>query len=236
MPELREAIAADVDGPHAASPSTRATSSSPPAPSRSCSTRSLALVGPGRRGHLPGPGLPDLRVDDQLRRRHARCPSRSARRTTSASTSTSCARWSPTGPRLIIFNSPGQPDRRRADPGRPGGDRRRSPSSTTSSVLADEIYGRILYEGEHVSIASLPGMAERTIILDGFSKTYAMTGWRLGYAIVPDGARAALQPADHQHGLAAPRPSSQIGGRRGADRARRTTWTRWSPSSAPGAT
>ncbi|MFL5751315.1 MAG: pyridoxal phosphate-dependent aminotransferase [Chloroflexota bacterium] len=53
-------------------------------------------------------------------------------------------------------------------------------------VLADEIYGRILYDGtEHVSIASLPGMAERTIVLDGFSKTVAMTGWRLGYAIVP---------------------------------------------------
>ena len=53
-------------------------------------------------------------------------------------------------------------------------------------VLADEIYGRILYDGEeHVSIASLPDMAERTIVLDGFSKTFAMTGWRLGYAIVP---------------------------------------------------
>jgi aspartate aminotransferase len=54
------------------------------------------------------------------------------------------------------------------------------------AVLSDEIYGRILYEGEHVSIASLPGMADRTIVLDGFSKTYAMTGWRLGYAIVPE--------------------------------------------------
>jgi len=54
------------------------------------------------------------------------------------------------------------------------------------AVLADEIYARILYDGaEHVSIASLPGMAERTIVLDGFSKTFAMTGWRLGYAIVP---------------------------------------------------
>ena len=53
-------------------------------------------------------------------------------------------------------------------------------------VLADEIYGRIVYEGEHVSIASIPGMAERTIVLDGFSKTFAMTGWRLGYAILPD--------------------------------------------------
>jgi aspartate/methionine/tyrosine aminotransferase len=53
-------------------------------------------------------------------------------------------------------------------------------------VLADEIYGRILYEGDHVSIASLPGMVDRTIVLDGFSKTYAMTGWRLGYAILPE--------------------------------------------------
>ena len=54
-------------------------------------------------------------------------------------------------------------------------------------VLSDEIYSRILYDGaEHVSIAALDGMADRTILLDGFSKTYAMTGWRLGYAVVPD--------------------------------------------------
>ncbi len=53
-------------------------------------------------------------------------------------------------------------------------------------VLADEIYGRLQYDGEPLSIATLPGMAERTITLDGFSKTFAMTGWRLGYGIVPD--------------------------------------------------
>jgi aspartate/methionine/tyrosine aminotransferase len=54
-------------------------------------------------------------------------------------------------------------------------------------VLSDEIYARILYDGaEHVSIASLDGLQDRTIVLDGFSKTYAMTGWRLGYAVVPD--------------------------------------------------
>ncbi|MEK7807362.1 MAG: pyridoxal phosphate-dependent aminotransferase, partial [Chloroflexota bacterium] len=52
-------------------------------------------------------------------------------------------------------------------------------------VLADEIYKDILYTGEHHSIASLPGMADRTVILDGFSKSYAMTGWRLGYGIMP---------------------------------------------------
>jgi len=52
-------------------------------------------------------------------------------------------------------------------------------------VLSDEIYSRILYDAEHHSIASLPGMQERTVILDGFSKTYAMTGWRLGYGVMP---------------------------------------------------
>lgn len=51
-------------------------------------------------------------------------------------------------------------------------------------VLSDEIYSRIIYEGEHHSIASLPDMQERTIILDGLSKTYAMTGWRLGYGVM----------------------------------------------------
>ncbi len=50
-------------------------------------------------------------------------------------------------------------------------------------VIADEIYSRILFSGEYKSIWSLPSMAERTVIIDGFSKTFAMTGWRLGYAV-----------------------------------------------------
>ena len=53
-------------------------------------------------------------------------------------------------------------------------------------VLADEIYKDILYTGAHHSIAAFPEMARRTIILDGFSKSYAMTGWRLGYGIMPE--------------------------------------------------
>ena len=52
-------------------------------------------------------------------------------------------------------------------------------------MLADEIYSQILYEGKHVSIAAMPGMESLAIVLDGFSKTYAMTGWRLGYGIMP---------------------------------------------------
>jgi len=93
--------------------------------------------------------------------------------------------------RLIIFNSPANPT---------GGVLTRADLEGVADVarehdipvLADEIYMRILYDGaEHHSIASFPGMAERTIILDGFSKTYAMTGWRLGYGILPE----ALVPA-----------------------------------------
>ena len=52
-------------------------------------------------------------------------------------------------------------------------------------ILSDEIYSEMLYEGEHSSVASHPGLAGRTILVDGFSKTFAMTGWRLGYASLP---------------------------------------------------
>ena len=53
-------------------------------------------------------------------------------------------------------------------------------------VISDEIYAELTYKGKHVSIASLPGMQERTILINGFSKAYAMTGWRLGYACGPE--------------------------------------------------
>jgi aspartate aminotransferase len=87
--------------------------------------------------------------------------------------------------RLIILNSPQNPtggvlDRRAIE------DIAELAQRHDCWVLSDEIYSRLLYEGEHVSIASLPGMRERTIILDGFSKTYAMTGWRLGYGLMPE--------------------------------------------------
>ncbi len=53
-------------------------------------------------------------------------------------------------------------------------------------VISDEIYAELTYSGNHISIASFPGMKERTIVINGFSKTYAMTGWRLGYACAPE--------------------------------------------------
>jgi len=87
--------------------------------------------------------------------------------------------------RLIIINSPGNPT---------GGIMPLSDLEHIASkaieydcwVLSDEIYTRMVYDrGTADSIARIPGMAERTIIMDGFSKTYAMTGWRLGYGIMP---------------------------------------------------
>jgi aspartate/methionine/tyrosine aminotransferase len=52
-------------------------------------------------------------------------------------------------------------------------------------VVSDEVYCKILYEGKHDSLINIPGMKERTILIDGHSKTYAMTGWRLGYGVMP---------------------------------------------------
>lgn len=88
--------------------------------------------------------------------------------------------------RLIILNSPHNPTggvlskRDIRDIAEAIGDR-------NILVLSDEIYSRLVFDGEHYSIMSEPGFKERTILLDGFSKTYAMTGWRLGYGVMrPD--------------------------------------------------
>ena len=64
-------------------------------------------------------------------------------------------------------------------------------AGTRAWVLSDEVYARMAYDGAAASIASVPGMLDRTVLLDGFSKTYAMTGWRCGYACVPE---ALLEP------------------------------------------
>ncbi|TMG82315.1 MAG: pyridoxal phosphate-dependent aminotransferase [Betaproteobacteria bacterium] len=80
--------------------------------------------------------------------------------------------------RLLILNSPHNPT---------GGSLKRG---DLEAIAADEIYSRMLYDGEFVSLASLPGMRERTIISDGASKTWAMTGWRIGYI-----ANRTLAPA-----------------------------------------
>ncbi len=93
--------------------------------------------------------------------------------------------------RLLIINTPHNPTGAVIPPA----DLRRIAELAVKHdliVLSDEIYSRIMYDGaEHVSLASFPGMQERTVILDGFSKTYAMTGWRLGFGIFPNTEIAA---------------------------------------------
>jgi aspartate/methionine/tyrosine aminotransferase len=143
----------------------------------------MALAGPGDEVVYPNPGFPiyesvinfagakpvpmalvesqDFRVDlDQLRR--------------SVSSRT----------KLIILNSPNNPT---------GGVLSRADLEAVAEiaqecdawVLSDEIYSEFLFEGQHSSITQVPGLKERTIVLDGFSKTFAMTGWRLGYGAMP---------------------------------------------------
>ena len=71
-------------------------------------------------------------------------------------------------------------------------------------VIADEIYAALTYDGEHTSIATLPGMRERTIVINGFSKAYAMTGLRLGYAMGPAAAIDAMNRVHQYTMLSAP--------------------------------
>lgn len=75
-------------------------------------------------------------------------------------------------------------------------------------VISDEIYSRLTYGVEHTCFSSLPGMQERTILLDGFSKAYAMTGWRLGYAAGPADLIAVMSKI-HQHTMLSPSSMAQ---------------------------
>jgi aspartate aminotransferase len=144
----------------------------------------MALVNPGDEVMYPDPGFPiydsmvrfvggkpvpmPLREDRQFRFDPDEFRSRVTERT-----------------RLIILNSPHNPTgsvltvsdlEAIADVAR----------EREIAVMSDEIYARILYSGEHRSIATLPGMLDRTILLDGWSKTWAMTGWRLGFGVFPE--------------------------------------------------
>jgi aminotransferase len=73
-------------------------------------------------------------------------------------------------------------------------------------IITDEIYEYILYEGEHVSMFSLPGMAERTIVVNGFSKTFCVTGWRLGYTVASVELTAAMRRIHDFLTICAPTP------------------------------
>ncbi len=143
----------------------------------------LALVEPGDEVLYPNPGFP---IYESMIKFVGACPipySLSERRGFDVSVEEIRQKLTHRT-RLMILNSPHNPT---------GGVISRAELEELAAalkerdvyVLADEIYSRLIYEGEAVSLARFPGMKERTIILDGFSKTYAMTGWRLGYGVMP---------------------------------------------------
>jgi aspartate/methionine/tyrosine aminotransferase len=143
----------------------------------------MALVGPGDEVLVPDPGFP---IYESMARFMGATPVPIPLRPESDFRLDLDELRSLISPRtrLLVFNSPQNPT---------GAVLRREDLEGIAAiamahdliVLADEIYSRIIYEGEHVSILSVEGMEERTIVLDGLSKTYAMTGWRLGWGILP---------------------------------------------------
>ena len=143
----------------------------------------LALVDPGDEVVYPNPGFPTY--ESVIRFAGGRpVPARLVEEKGFALDLDDLCRKVNERTRLIILNSPHNPT---------GGMLSRDDLLVVAElarrydcwVLSDEVYSRLVYEGEFCSIASLPGMLERTIVVDGFSKTYAMTGWRLGFGVAP---------------------------------------------------
>lgn len=141
----------------------------------------LALIEPGDEVVIPDPGFPSYRATVEVAG-GVPVPVR-LRDLRSLDIDELEARLS-SRTRMIIINSPSNP----TGGVTPLADLERIATAARRAgawVLSDEIYSKLIYEGAAPSIAALPGMRERTIIIDGFSKTYAMTGWRLGFGIMP---------------------------------------------------
>jgi aspartate aminotransferase len=183
IPELREAIAADSSARRGVS-HTAGEVVVTPGGKPIMFYALLALVEQGDEVLYPNPGFPIYESMINFVGGHAVPVPIEEERDFSIDVEKMCAAIGPRT-KLVIINSPHNPT---------GGILARHEIEAIAEavlaqpgtiVLSDEIYGRMLYEGEHFSIASVPGMKERTIILDGFSKIYAMTGWRLGYGLMP---------------------------------------------------
>jgi aspartate aminotransferase len=182
LPELREAIARHVSETRAISVSPEQVVVTPGAKPIMFFTI-MALVGEGDEVLYPNPGFPIYEsVINFVGGRAIGVPLREA--TGFNFDMEFFERHLSPRTKLIIVNSPQNPT---------GGVLERAQIERIATVarernipvLTDEIYRQFLYDGEFVSILSQPGMPERTILLDGFSKSYAMTGWRLGYGVMP---------------------------------------------------
>jgi aspartate/methionine/tyrosine aminotransferase len=144
----------------------------------------LALIEPGDEVLYPNPGFP---IYESMIRYAGGTPvplPLVEERGFSLDLNTLAERLSPRT-KLLILNSPQNPTGGEI-PERDLREIARMVRDRDLIVLSDEIYSRILYGERHHSIASYEGMLEKTIILDGFSKTYAMTGWRMGYGVMPE--------------------------------------------------
>jgi aspartate/methionine/tyrosine aminotransferase len=143
----------------------------------------LATVGPGDEVLVPDPGFPIY--ESVVRFAGARVVPVPVREESRFSVDVEAAeRLITPRTRMIIFNSPANP----TGGATTGRDLERIAELAEQHdlwVIADEIYARISYEEPHRSLAALPGMRERVILSDGFSKAYAMTGWRLGFGVLP---------------------------------------------------
>jgi aspartate aminotransferase len=183
MPQLREAIAADATARRGVTFSADDVVVTPGGkPIMFFSI--LALVDAGDEVVYPNPGFPIYESMIEFVGGRAVPIQLEEARDFSLDVEKLCAAIGPRT-RMVILNSPHNPTGgmlSRADLELLAETVRRHPDLI---VLSDEIYSRMIYEGEHTSIAALPGMRERTIVLDGFSKIYAMTGWRLGYGLFP---------------------------------------------------
>ena len=102
----------------------------------------------------------------------------------------------------------------RCSRGRARADRRAWRSEYDALVITDEIYEHIVYDGEHVPMATLPGMAERTVTINGLSKTYRVTGWRVGWAIAPAPLTGAIRKVHDFLTVGAAAPLQEAGRRR----------------------
>ena len=150
----------------------------------------------GRRGDRSGSRVAADRWRTSWRRAACRCGCRCTRSSAGAGTSTSSRRAITPKTRVLYLNSPNNPT---------GGVLTRADLERLAAiarernlwVISDEAYEDVVFEGEHVSIASLPGMYERTIPLYTFSKSYAMTGVRVGYFAIKD---AAIRDAREEDG------------------------------------
>lgn len=181
LPELRDAIAAAVAtrGIAARAEEVVVTSGAKPM----LLYAALALVSPGDDVLIPDPGFP---IYESVVRLAGGTPVPYAIDLAGERGRTAAAVIDAVTPRtrVLVLNAPHNPT---------GGDLTPTELDAIAelchardiTVISDEVYGSLRYTGRHESIASRPGMAQRTVVLDSFSKTYAMTGWRLGYGVMP---------------------------------------------------